>query len=788
MSDIRAGRHSRSTPVVTANGEYLLYSFYEIDGDNPLGEGHLRAYTINNDPADPDYGQIELVPEDEDHPEDFEGAYWDAGVLLQSRPVEAGETQENNMDGADSRDIFTFVDEMADAPGYGVTSVNNRRMTFDDLFVDAVATDESTYVPYFLDPDDVLYNLDDSSDSVVDSEDLQVLVDFARGYRYSTFRYSDIERGTWKLGDAPHSTPVVVEPRNDAFTVDPTYRTFLDTLENDASIPAMVYMAANDGMLHAFYLEDNTGTSHTEEGEEAWAWIPSYLLYWDQASLFGITWPGRLIDQMLYGRTFLMDGTSVVEDVWLDNASGDVGVRECDADSIASAADLVEHCEWHRVLVVQQGQGGPATLALDITDPLEPHYLWEQVDLWDSYATGYTVGRPVIAKVYDDRDPTAPTFRWVAIWGSGRGVPSGTSVDYYQRIEPNLYMWGLGDDYFGTFAEVGLSHASATWVNSSGLRMDGGGNNGHPEDDATNRLMMAAGGAGYSDSDAHFEHGYIAATPAVVDADNDGDADVVYFPVTTTYGSLTDDSPTPRPYLAPEMQTSGVDYKDPGDTWIWKALIDIGDGTAGMDIDIDWCPTAFFDPDTILSSLGTSRTRPPVYYAITSSWMHDGSLALYWGTGSPYERYTGENGYFFAVKDEAPLLCSTAVGITCEGQTGYLELDAGEGLTADPIVWSGVVFFSTYTPNSTDRCAAGIGRVYGLSYEDCSPAVDWDGDGTKESSTEVEGYPSQVAISDQGTIFVGTSAYDEYDQGIMQVALSSDPMLLTQTLSWMEVF
>ncbi|MFH1467277.1 MAG: hypothetical protein ABIO70_23035 [Pseudomonadota bacterium] len=391
--------------------------------------------------------------------------------------------------------------------------------------------------------------------------------------------------------------------------------------------------------------------------------------------------------------------------------------------------------------------------------------------------------------MYDDRDSSDPTFRWVAIWGSGRAVPSGTSVDYYQRVEPNLYMWSIGDDYFGTYDPSGLSHSSATWVNSpSGLRMDGGGNNGHPEDDFINKLMMNAGGVGFSDSDWHFEHGYIAATPAVVDADNDGDADVVYFPVTTTYGSLYD-SPTPRPYYTPEDQIPDVDYKDPGDTWIWKARIDIGDGTAGLDVDIDWCSSAFFDMDSVLGTLpGVTRTRPPVYYAITTSWMRDGTLGLYWGTGSPYERYTGDNGYFFAVKDETPLLCSEATGITCDGLPGYMELDAGEGLTADPIVWSGVVFFSTYTPNSTDRCSAGQGRVYGLWYEDCSPAVDWDGDGTEESSTEVDGYPSQVAISDEGTIFIGTSDYDQYDQGIMQVSLSSDPLMLTQTMSWMEVF
>jgi hypothetical protein len=434
------------------------------------------------------------------------------------------------------------------------------------------------------------------------------------------------------------------------------------------------------------------------------------------------------------------------------------------------------------------------TLALDITDPLEPRYLWEQVDLWDPTAQGYTVGRPVIAKVYDDRDITALTFRWVAIWGSGRAVTSGSSLGYFQLVEPNLYMWGIGDDYFQSYDPAGISWNSETWDKSTGYRLDMGGNNGHPESGESS-LMDLMAGDGFEDNDNHFEHAYIAATPAVVDIDNDGDSDVVYFPVTTTYGSISDsdgrDSPRPRPYRGVDSQTAGRDYKDPGDTWIWKAMIDLGNGTSTGThenaYDIQWCPTEFFDP--MSASVTGLSARPPVYYAITTSWMYDGSLGLYWGTGSPYERYTSDPGYFFAVKDPTPGACSAAVGIDCAGEVGLFELGEGEGLTADPIVYAGIVFFSTYQPNTDDMCQMGTGRVYGISYADCSPALgDIDGDGIDDASTEVEGYPSQVAISDQGTVFIGTSAYDDETGGIVTLSLSTDPLQGTQTVSWMEIF
>ncbi len=789
MADIRSGFHSRSTPVLTADGEYLIYSFYELDGSNPLGEGHVRAYTINTDPSDVNYGQIEYLSGDPY--DDYGGAYWDAGTLLQSRPVFQSDNQDADMDGDGLRDLFTFVDQLASgSTSFGSIARTNRRMDFDVTLVNEVARLEALHLPYFLNndddngdgvPDDTTYDF--NTDGAVDYQDLQDLVDFSRGYHASTFRYLDEERGYWKLGDSPHSTPAVVEPRNEAFTIDPTYRTFLQTLDEDDTVPTMVYIAANDGMLHAFYLEDDSTTATiTEEGEEAWAWIPSYLLYWDHETMHGIEWPGRLMDQMLYGRTFLLDGTPVVDDVWLDH-NGD-GARDCDADSISGVADLGDHCEWHRVLVVQQGKGGPVTLALDITDPLDPRYLWEQIDLWDPTAQGYSVGRPVIAKVYDDRDISSPTFRWVAIWGSGRAVTSGSSLGYYQSVEANLYMWGIGDDYLQSFDPAGISWDGTTWDNSVGYKLDLGGNNGHPEASYGNMSELWDGG-GFEDTDAHYEHAYIAATPTVVDTDNDGDSDVIYFPVTSTYGDA-DDTPRPTPWLDVTSQRGNVDYQDPGDTWIWKAMIDIDGGTAEIDNDIQWCPTAFFDPQEDFTALGS---RPPVYYAITSSWMYDGSLALYWGTGSPYERYTSDPGYFFAVKDPHPGVCSAAEGIECDGETGLFTLGEGEGLTADPIVYAGVVFFSTYQPNQDDMCQMGTGRVYGLWYEDCSPALgDIDGDGVDDSSVEVDGYPSQVAISDQGTIFVGTSDVDTDSSGIVSLTLSADPLMGTQTISWMEIF
>ena len=51
-----------------------------------------------------------------------------------------------------------------------------------------------------------------------------------------------------------------------------------------------------------------------------------------------------------------------------------------------SCTSVPSACEWRRVVVVSQGKGGPVTMALDITNPTAPTFLWEQVDEADSTA------------------------------------------------------------------------------------------------------------------------------------------------------------------------------------------------------------------------------------------------------------------------------------------------------------------------------------------------------------------------------------------------------------------
>ena len=783
LNEIRAGYYSRSAPVVTADGAYMIYSFYQIagltavegeeNGTSVLAQGHVRAYALDDDPTSATYGQVLYNGSSQ-----FGGAVWDAGDLLVSRPVLTAEENPMDQDGFGQRDIFTFVPEVAAEVGsshsiWAEDSAGNQaddRMNFDRNFVDAV--DSNSLLGHFMDSTNLRYDMD--ADDDVDVDDLQSLVDFTRGLPESTFRYLKHERGYWKLGDSPHATPAVVTARNNSYSSDSTYRRFLTALEDSQAsspslYPDMVLIPANDGMLHAFALEDylNAPTSalgspdDDQAGEELWAWVLGYPMYrYDDGAVDDDDgaegWSGRLVDLMLFGRTYVFDGSPVVEDVWVD-MDGD-GAKSC------WASTFPDGCEWRRVVVVQQGKGGPSTLALDITVPAEPRFLWEHLNPddmesrggdVDETGLGHSVSRPVIANMYDRESAHGAVHdRWVAIWGTGRAVPYASDTNYYAMSEPALYFHHMSDNY-------GNSNLDIVNFNTTG-------SNGHAEAGATSGLDP--------DSDGRYEYGYVSGAVAAIDHDSDGDIDILYFPVTASY--------EPSDLGDPDGDgDSGVDDPaEPGSTWMYKAVID----TTDLD-DPEWCE--FVDPvDWGVIDANSNKYRPEVYYSATAAWHDDGSLGIYWGSGTPYDRLSANPGYFFAFKDLAALSCPAEPEPICN-TTGITEMDPGEGLTGDPIIYSSIIYFPTYVPD-LDRCENGTGRIWGLDYETCGAGLDTDGDGEADStSVDTDGYPSEVVVTDQGRILWGSSEVAESGGGVISsLTPITDPFNGVETLMLREVF
>ena len=141
------------------------------------------------------------------------------------------------------------------------------------------------------------------------------------------------------LGDIVNAQPVYVKAPFASY-LDADYAAYKTA---KSTRTPMVFVAANDGMLHAFYA--GTSTSDTIGGEEAWTFIPSMVL----PNLY------KLADtNYSNNHQYSVDGTPSVGDIY-DSTAG----------------------EWKTLLVAGLNGGGKGYYALDVTTPTAPKAMWE---------------------------------------------------------------------------------------------------------------------------------------------------------------------------------------------------------------------------------------------------------------------------------------------------------------------------------------------------------------------------------------------------------------------------
>jgi type IV pilus assembly protein PilY1 len=227
-------------------------------------------------------------------------------------------------------------------------------------------------------------------------------VSFLRGDAVIDMRTRPYIKGTLrtnKLGDIVSSQPQYVATPNFGYP-ERTYATFRTMHESRAP---MIYVGANDGMLHGFSAADGT---------EKIAYVPSemYRKRNNQRLLSKLT--ASNYGQTTDPHSYYVDGTPSV---------GDVCTAAC-----AAATD------WKTILVGGLNGGGQGIYALNITNPdnfsetnAGSTVLWEFNDRQDA-DIGYTYSRPSIVRLCTARTETSGTVpktctagRWVVIVGNG---------------------------------------------------------------------------------------------------------------------------------------------------------------------------------------------------------------------------------------------------------------------------------------------------------------------------------------------------------------------------------
>lgn len=211
-----------------------------------------------------------------------------------------------------------------------------------------------------------------------------------------------------RLGDIYHSSPVVVGPPTEDIA-DESYNAFRRRPEV-ANRPKVVYVGSNDGVMHAFVAEDITITvgDHAGEtyraGDELWGFVPPAVF------------PN--LNAARSGHVYTVDGTPLVKDVFFDRRPG----QSADPEA------------YHTVMIFGLRGGGGAYIALDVTDPLEPQFLWQVAH----EAMGATYGTPGIGQVLArDRSGTVKEIAMVLLPGGAGSDLSSSSCGGVATIMPD---------------------------------------------------------------------------------------------------------------------------------------------------------------------------------------------------------------------------------------------------------------------------------------------------------------------------------------------------------------
>ena len=255
----------------------------------------------------------------------------------------------------------------------------------------------------------------------------QARIDYLRGSNANESQGLLFRNRTNVLGDIVHSNPVYVgEPQSNHPDADPfgsaaaRYSTFKSAYEDRDGI---VYVGANDGMLHGFREAD---------GSEAIAYVPNAV--YSSASGKGL----HYLTDPSYSHRYYVDLSPTVADVYLNSTA------------------------WKTVLVGGLRAGGRGIFALDVTYRTSAaasntftdanaasKVLWE-FDSSDDADLGYTFAKPTIAMMENDK--------WAVIFGNGyNSTGDGQASLFIVYIDGGLDGTWSASDYIEIKTGVGTA-------------------------------------------------------------------------------------------------------------------------------------------------------------------------------------------------------------------------------------------------------------------------------------------------------------------------------------------
>ena len=490
-----------------------------------------------------------------------------------------------------------------------------------------------------------------------------------------------------RLGDIYHSTPAIVGPLVDDLE-DSSYNNWRlgfahqespDPLENLSADgwalnrrPRVIYASSNDGVIHAFLADDHAAGEFTagnnldefacandkNAGTELWGFIAPMFL--DD------------LDDLLSGgsKQWFADGSVMVRDLYdVRSFSQDDGGGGT-ADSPAGQTNV-----WRTILFLSFRNGGNGVVALDVTNPCKPEFLWQFTDA----NLGDTYGQPTAAQIFlEDSDPTP------------LGNAGGPIVFQPRQSHAVVILPG----------GQGVGGAGACTVTSGPELPEG---------------MDTALGVGITPRpDRRCWRGTASVPPATQHGRSMYFIDVATGSLIREIGENTFPAPlngAVSVFRGDTGTVGSVAYTVDADGVLWRVDMSSPDPE-------DWGAEALHD----LYHADAFDEAEPTYYPPALSVNDQGEIVILVGTGNldVLDDATAVN----RVVSITEKLTFDANGFvdTLEGRLNWeISLDAGEQMTGPIELFGGQVFFGSFKAGggtAVDACPFGGSRIFGVSYLD----------------------------------------------------------------------
>lgn len=629
-------------------------------------------------------------------------------------------TQRTSYDAADEnhRYIFTFVDadqtmvdEGDEVKGFVAGDPDWTTLTAEDSYYAYIHTFDNPFDDTPTSQDQVI-ELTKRVINYVRGQDQDLDTTTVSGVTLNAFRPRQVDfdgdgdEETMRLGDIVNSTPLLVSKPMEKLHLlysDASYLPFVRVHQNRRHV---LYVGANDGMLHAFNggfydsenkqyrtlplkedgSEDSSFANHPL-GAELWGYVPFNLLphlYWltktDYEHVFYMDLTPRVFDAKIYSGTDYDENHATHPNGWATILVAGMrfggGTIAADMDKTDGAYDSTEDKKLTSAYVI-----------MDITDPENPPKLLAEVTLPH---LGYTTCYPGVISNRNESNN-----EWYLVFGSGPASESVISGD----IGPN-----------NTALDEGISEQQARIYALDLTTLTGSSPSVNMRTDEDSATLTTYSGTGSTYHLTLLEENGTVSNPITVDWDLDADTDTVYF------GTSFIQSSQWRGKLRRIVINSNDDW-DANST-----MLDLSDleqpisapPAAGSDENYNrW---VFFGTGRFMSVNDKLSTAQQTFYGIKEPW--DNVNQVFTHTEVDYDSLFDstdeemEDGNFTQFHRLVTTIQESSVG-------GWRMdfIDSGEKNIGAAVLLGGTLTFTTYYP-STDICDVdgSWSRLYAINY------------------------------------------------------------------------